>query len=405
MRIFNLNFAAILFAIFALTSCQKESMSEMTQTTPTATTSEIAANKERNLPAEGINIVFDEVQTQASAAKFKQGAQARNKGYKEIDCGFDYDGCTKGQGNSLDYRIYPDNVDALGAPFDGEDEYFFLEVPSTPEAIVTYDIALTDMTVDLDLFVFALNSQYQIVDTKGMSIKGGSADEHLSLTGLNPGIYVVVVDAYISSIAGHYSLAMNCSAVSANPPSISLIDVNKVVFGANGQQLGTYQQMTPTTWKEISADPNGNNFDFVEVGRDEWSVYLTDESRGVNIQLDLHRKIVRYSDAQSPIRDQFEILDSNNKMNGYLTSAVAFGDGQFDTGYYKQVETSENWKEILAVNNRVVNFTETHRDEWSVYLRDDSRGVNIQLDMHRMKVVYSDDQGNRFDLYEINKAE
>ncbi|GEM_PF-5258935 len=225
-------------------------------------------------------MIFENVQTQASAAKFKQSAQGRNKGYKEIGCGFDYDGCTKGQGNSLDYRIYPDNVDALGARFDGEDEYFFFEVEATPEAITTYEVALTDMTVDLDLFVFALNSQYQIIDTKGMSINGGAKDEKLTLTDLNPGLYIVAVDAYISSISGHYNLTMNCSAVSVNPPSINLIDVNKVVFGANGEKLGTYQQMTATTWKEISANPNGNSFDYEEIGRDEWSVYLRDDALG-----------------------------------------------------------------------------------------------------------------------------
>ena len=34
-----------------------------------------------------------------------------------------------------EYRIYPDNVNPLGAPFDGEDGYFFFQVEATPEAV------------------------------------------------------------------------------------------------------------------------------------------------------------------------------------------------------------------------------------------------------------------------------
>ena len=128
MKNLNLTIVAIIIALFALTSCEKESMQEMSAETTT--------QSERNLPTEGINIVFEEVKTQASAAKFKQSAQSRNKGYKEIDCGFDYDGCTIGQGNSLDDRHYPSNVSDL-ADFNGEDEYFFFEVEATPNMIMT----------------------------------------------------------------------------------------------------------------------------------------------------------------------------------------------------------------------------------------------------------------------------
>ena len=50
------------------------------------------------------------------------------------------------------------------------------------------------------------------------------------------------------------------------------------------------------------------------------------------------------------------------------------------------------------------NFVEQSRDAWSVYLRDNSRGVNIQLDLHRKMIIYSDDKGQRFDLYQISRS-
>lgn len=402
MTNFKLNFAAIIFAIFALTSCQKDGMNELQTTATTAVST--AANTDRNLPTEGINMVFDNVRTQASAAKFEQSAQSRNKGYKKIGCGFDYDGCTKGQGNSLDLRHYPDNIDALGAPFDGEDEYFFFEVASTPEAIMTYDIVLSNMTVDLDLFVFALNSNYQITATKGMSINGGASDEKLTLTDLNPGLYIVAVDAYISSIKGHYNLTMECSAVSANPPSVSLIGINMAEVGFDNQKTGAYRQLSATDWKEIGVD--GAEFNFVEVARDEWSVYLRDDARGVNIQLDIHRMKVVYSDDAGNAFDLYDIYKSDDKMNGFLATAITFQTGDGIIGNYTNYDLEgKAWRETAEnPDSNTFEFTEVVRYEWSVYLRDDARGVNILLDLYRSMVVYSDDAGNTFDLYEITEV-
>lgn len=241
MKNLNVTFVAILFALFALTSCEKESMTEMTDTT-TPTTIEIeTATTQRNIPTKGINVIFDEVVTLSNSKTFRETAQSRNSGYKEIGCGFDYDGCTKNQGNSLDYRYYPSNVNNLGAPFDGEDEYFFLEIEATPGMIMYYDIELSELTTDLDLFVFALDNQNRISQTKAMSVNPNTESEKISLTDLAPGIYIVVVDAYRRGIAGHYNLTMECSAVPP-PPSI---EVKKVVtnfgtFWANGGGQWTF---------------------------------------------------------------------------------------------------------------------------------------------------------------------
>ena len=51
------------------------------------------------------------------------------------------------------------------------------------------------------------------------------------------------------------------------------------------------------------------------------------------------------------------------------------------------------------------HFTETHRDGMSVYMRDASRAVRIQVDYWRMKIVYSEDKtGRTFDLFTITGA-
>ncbi|MDF1814180.1 MAG: hypothetical protein P1V20_18390 [Verrucomicrobiales bacterium] len=47
-------------------------------------------------------------------------------------------------------------------------------------------------------------------------------------------------------------------------------------------------------WVEYS--PNGQ-FQFTEVQRDEWSVYLYDANRGMAMQIDLHQKKITYGAA------------------------------------------------------------------------------------------------------------
>jgi len=399
MRTLNLIAAMLLFVCFAFISCQKEKMANLQSTTLTTS----AINK-RGIPQEGIHIYNEAVQTLATAEIIEQQATSRSRGYTIIGCNTNYDGYTKGQGSTFNSTNYPACISDLGISFNGEDELFFLVVPETPEYFVTYDISLTNMNTDLDLFLLALDAGGRNMDCKAISIGLGTSDELISATGLAPGVYAIIVDAYRSGLTSYFNLSVACSAVSANPPSI-LTSVNRVSFGLDGMVIGTFQQTGATVWKEIKVDPAGNNYDFIEIGRDDWNVYLRDTSRGVNIQLDLQTKKVLYSNDTDNAFPLYDILNSNDKMNGYLTSSVVFGSSTETIGVFTQIGGT-NWKEIKADpagNN--YDFVEIDRDEWNVYLRDASRGVDIQLDLHTAKVMYSDDTGNAFELYQILSAE
>ena len=212
MRNLNIILATILFAAFTLTSCQKEQITDLQDTT-------VSATNERGIPAEGIHIVNEAVQTAAPADLFTQRSTSRSRTITTIDCGTNYNGYTRGEGNSLSANNYPSCIRDLNASFNGEDQIFYLVVPSTPEAIVTYDIELTGMSQDLDLFLLALDANGYISNCKAISINAYATDEKISVTGLAPGAYAVVVDAYASGIASHFNLAVYCSAVSANPPT------------------------------------------------------------------------------------------------------------------------------------------------------------------------------------------
>jgi hypothetical protein len=74
-------------------------------------------------------------------------------------------------------------------------------------------------------------------------------------------------------------------------------------------QGGQYRMTGPDRWVETGA--NGATFTFVEDNRDEWSVYLSDASRGVRLQLDLGQKQVFYSEGASPKRSLYAITGAS----------------------------------------------------------------------------------------------
>jgi hypothetical protein len=84
-----------------------------------------------------------------------------------------------------------------------------------------------------------------------------------------------------------------------------------VVFGPpGGQKRGDYRQIGPGQWAETSAD-GVPHFQFRETGRDDWSVYLVDGSRGVKIQLDMYTRQVKYDDGRSPQRPLYHVQSAS----------------------------------------------------------------------------------------------
>jgi hypothetical protein len=169
-------------------------------------------------------------------------------------------------------------------------------------------------------------------------------------------------------------------------------------------------------------------FAFEETGRDEWSVYLIDRSRGVNVQLDLPTRKVMYSDARSPRRALYDIAEASGGsvtaalpmaapapavappppppppppvvVNGRNVRKVQAGQG----GAVKSVfvhASPGRWNETDAAGKPRFGFEESGRDEWSVYLLDRSRGVSIQLDLHTRKVMYRDGNKPMQPLYDV----
>ncbi|MEQ1756217.1 MAG: hypothetical protein ABL973_19025 [Micropepsaceae bacterium] len=145
---------------------------------------------------------------------------------------------------------------------------------------------------------------------------------------------------------------------------------------------GQFKAQPYRKWVEQGSD--GGSFTFDEQNRDAWSVYLSDPSRGVRLQIDLHRKQIFYADTTAPqMRPLYGIVGSSSEVNGRNVLSVWMPSGQYRmTGAGAWVEQGNN--------GATFNFVEESRDDWSVYLSDGSRGVRLQLDLHRRQVFYAD---------------
>ena len=173
-------------------------------------------------------------------------------------------------------------------------------------------------------------------------------------------------------------------------------NVNHVKF-LSGDKTGTFRQINKDTWQEVV--PSGKKRIFKETQRDAWSVYLYDEPQKAKIQLDLHRKKVGYSDSNNTTtRDLYPITKASAKLSGWLAKKVSFNKGAFVQ------KEGKNWVETDANNQTQFNFAERARDDWSVYLKDASRNVHIQLDLHTRKIMYKQGNDPRVPLYDITSA-
>lgn len=170
---------------------------------------------------------------------------------------------------------------------------------------------------------------------------------------------------------------------------------------------GSFGQTGNGRWTEYNA--NGRAiYTFVETGRDEWSVYLDDSSRNVQLQIDVYRNWVTYGSNGGAKSDLYRITSASRnsppprpaaaQTNGRNVQQVFFNRGSF-----KKIGARQ-WSEYDSQGRAVFNFMETNRDAWSVYLHDRSRNVQIQLDLHRKWVSYGQNGGSKSDIYKIQSS-
>ncbi len=187
------------------------------------------------------------------------------------------------------------------------------------------------------------------------------------------------------------------------PAGLNGRNAASVTFGQGGRRLGEIRQGSGTQWLEFDATGRAA-FQFEEQQRDDWSIYLLDRSRRLNLQLDLHTRKVMVSEAGGPRRELYEIQMAaaapSGPVNGRNVRSVVYGQGDQRKGEFRKL-SPQQWGEMGDSGQLNFRFDEVQRDDWSVYLLDKSRGVSLQLDLHTRKVMYSDTTSPRRVLYEV----
>ena len=180
--------------------------------------------------------------------------------------------------------------------------------------------------------------------------------------------------------------------------------VNRVEAGSGLNTVSVFRRVDDRSW--VEEGPTGGNarFKFVEVNRDDWSVFLDDVSRKVSIQLDLHRKKVLYREGAAAFAPLYDVVRAAAEVNGLVASRVeAQANGRL-VAVFRQVGAKRWVEDGPAGGVARFNFVETNRDDWSVYLEDASRAVSIQLDLHKKKVMYRERGDPSVVLYGIGEV-
>ncbi|MHA6287299.1 hypothetical protein [Maricaulis sp. CAU 1757] len=162
---------------------------------------------------------------------------------------------------------------------------------------------------------------------------------------------------------------------------------------------GSFERINqPRTWQEFGQGNPAPRFTWIETHRDDWSVYLRDDSRNMQMQIDLHTGWVRLAWPGQPMSDHYRITESDARVNGRMAVEVHHDGGVFT------MDGNTDWVEINSQGQRTYRFRETHRDQWSVYLRDDSRDMDMQIDLHRNWIRLGWPGHDMADQYRITRA-
>lgn len=92
-------------------------------------------------------------------------------------------------------------------------------------------------------------------------------------------------------------------------------------------------------------------------------------------------------------QEQTKYSGSQNDINGLNLQKVVYSkDGEKPAGYFENVGDNV-WMERSVENDAKYRFTETKRDEWFVYLSDESRDINLYIDLYRNGIYMSTAEG------------
>lgn len=144
-----------------------------------------------------------------------------------------------------------------------------------------------------------------------------------------------------------------------------------------GSQAGVFRAVTDLAWEWA---PNGQTpSSFTIVGRDQWSVYLCGGSPKRAVQIDYFQKVITVNDG-STVKTFYILSASLDTIRGRNV-----GSAELTTGVFTEVQNEfKKWIWINFASGSTRKYSEVGRDEWSVYLKDASDSVQIDIFLQRV---------------------
>lgn len=126
----------------------------------------------------------------------------------EITCGTQLNDSNSNAANDYTKTFYNSSNCNLNfsSGFNGKDVQYILDIPQSGKVT----IQLYNLTNDLDLFLYRMNNNGNPTSCAAApSTKSNRSAEKITAT-LNPGKYLVMIDAYASNIVSNYTLRVDC---------------------------------------------------------------------------------------------------------------------------------------------------------------------------------------------------
>lgn len=208
----------------------------------------------------------------------------------------------------------------------------------------------------------------------------------------------------------------------APAPAATGLNANEIVTTSDGvTPEGTLRHLGNGLWMEFNRD----GVDVARYGerlRSAEQIVLRQDGSGFELTIDFTTMTVTAAYAGGNPLSRFRILSASEvassgtpapapapaqtsgEVNGENVTRVVFtGDGKTELGYFAALGSGQ-WAEFDVRGSINFRFVETGRDEWSVYLNDASRDVQIQLDLYTKQVLYGEDGKAVTPLYQILQA-
>ena len=186
-----------------------------------------------------------------------------------------------------------------------------------------------------------------------------------------------------------------------NPPAVEELNgftVNRVEYAGSGTSQAFVQGLEGV-WYDVVVTDTYTESVYTEVDRDASSVYLEDE-RGYQIQLDINNGVI-YID----LNDGNGQLVRNNILNSYITpTGYAASTVRYQNGEFTQAN-DKTWVEKKFDTNEEFTYKLTQRDEWTIYLLDQSRNMVASLNLKEKQISLNNSKDGTVSYYVITSAE